>query len=133
VTTFKRCKRNNQIERGKLTKMFHNHENHVSLVPIMIVTVLVEHRVVRTVIRGHHINGGLICGHHNSRIGYLPDQLCGQTAVQSPGTFFAVNGKQRLEKAPVLGTFFAEPGSGDFCKHELRINKICFIQKKTKV
>lgn len=108
------------MTRGKLTTMFHNHENHnISLVSIVII-VLVEHGIVRTVICSHHINGSLICGHHNSRIGYLPDQLCGQTAVKSPGTFFTVNGKQRLEKAPVLGTFFAEPGSSDFCKYNTK-------------
>lgn len=57
---------------------------------VLIVTVFVEH-VVRTIIRGHHINSSLVRGHHYGCVGYLPDQLGGQTAVQSSGTLFTVN------------------------------------------
>lgn len=98
---------------------------------VSIIAILVEHGLVRTVISGHHVNGSLVCSHHNGRVGYLSDQLRGQTAVQPSGTLFVVNRQQCLEKASVLGTLFAESGPGDLWQYTRRAkwNK---INKRTK-
>ena len=67
-----------------------------------------------------HVHGKLVGGHRDGHVGYLPDELGGEAAVQLAPAALVVHEAQRLPEGPVLGAGFSHPCSCNLWTNEMR-------------
>ena len=59
----------------------------------------------------HEVHRQLVDGHHDCRVGDLPDELGGQAPVQAPAALLTGHGEDRLPERAVLVALLAEAGA----------------------